>query len=182
MGTIQSQPIVVFDLETRNSFDEVGGYRNARALRMSVGVTLNSADQAFHRYGEQDIPALIAELKSASLVVGFNLLNFDYEVLAAYTNEPLRNLPTTDMLDHIYRRLGFRVKLDDLVRATLNIQKSGGGLDAIRWWRAGELEKLYAYCEQDVEVTRQLYEFGKKNRHVQFYDKRYKLQRVPVNW
>jgi DEAD/DEAH box helicase domain-containing protein len=176
------KPIVVFDLETQNSFDDVGGYRNTRALKMSVGVTWNSADQSFHRYGEKDVPALIAELKSASLVVGFNVLSFDYEVLMAYTDEPLRNLPTTDMLDHLYRRLGFRVKLDDLARATLNVKKSGDGLDAIRWWRAGELDKLYSYCEKDVDVTRQLYEFGKKNRYVQFYDKRYKLQRVPVSW
>ena len=178
----ENKPVVVFDLETQNSFDDVGGYRNTRALKMSVGVTWNSLDQAFHRYSEKDIPALIAELESAALVVGFNVLSFDYEVLMAYTTEPLRNLPTTDMLDHIYRRLGFRVKLDDLARATLNVQKSGNGLDAIRWWRAGEIEKLYSYCEKDVDITRQLYEFGKKSRYVQFYDKRYKLQRVPVNW
>jgi DEAD/DEAH box helicase domain-containing protein len=178
----EAKPLVVFDLETQNSFDDVGGYRNARALKMSVGVTWNSADQAFHRYGEQDVPALVEELESASLVVGFNLLNFDYEVLAAYTDEPLRNLPTVDMLDHIHRKLGFRVKLDDLVRATLNVQKSGHGLDAIRWWRAGQLDTLYAYCEQDVDVTRQLYEFGRQNRYVQFYDRRYKLQRVQVSW
>jgi len=176
------KPIVIFDLETQNSFDDVGGYRNTRALRMSIGVTWSSADQSFHRYGESDVPALVEELKSASLVVGFNLLNFDYEVLAAYTDEPLRNLPTVDMLDHIHRKLGFRVKLDDLVRATLNVQKSGHGLDAIRWWREGQIEKLYAYCEQDVDVTRQLYEFGKRNRYVQFYDRRYKLQKVQVNW
>jgi DEAD/DEAH box helicase domain-containing protein len=88
------RPIVVFDLETQNSFDDVGGYRNTRALKMSVGVTWNSADQAFHRYGEQDVPALIEELKSASLVVGFNVLNFDYEVLMAYTSEPLRSAPS----------------------------------------------------------------------------------------
>ena len=178
----ENKPVVVFDLETQNSFDEVGGYRNTRALKMSVGVTWNSAEQAFHRYAEQDVPALVQELKSAALVVGFNVLNFDYEVLAAYTGEPLRNLPTVDMLDHIYRKLGFRVKLDDLVRASLNVQKSGDGLDAIRWWRAGQLDRLFDYCQQDVEVTRRLYEFGKQNKYVMFYDKRYKLQRVSVNW
>jgi hypothetical protein len=53
------EPVVVFDLETRNSFDDVGGYRNTRALKMSVGVTWNSADQAFHRYGEKDALALV---------------------------------------------------------------------------------------------------------------------------
>ena len=144
----ENKPVVVFDLETQNSFDEVGGYRNTRALKMSVGVTWNSAEQAFHRYAEQDVPALVQELKSAVLVVGFNVLNFDYEVLAAYTGEPLRALPTVDMLDHIYRKLGFRVKLDDLIRASLNVQKSGDGLDAIRWWRAGQLDRLFDYCQQ----------------------------------
>lgn len=178
----ENKPVVVFDLETQNSFDDVGGYRNTRALKMSVGVTWNSADQAFHRYAEQEAPALVQELKSAALVVGFNVLNFDYEVLAAYTSEPLRDLPTVDMLDHIYRKLGFRVKLDDLVRASLNVQKSGDGLDAIRWWRAGHLDRLFDYCQQDVDVTRRLYEFGKQNKYVMFYDKRYKLQRVAVNW
>lgn len=178
----ENKPVVVFDLETQNSFDDVGGYRNTRALKMSVGVTWNSADQAFHRYAEQEAPALVQELKSAALVVGFNVLNFDYEVLAAYTSEPLRDLPTVDMLDHIYRKLGFRVKLDDLVRASLNVQKSGDGLDAIRWWRAGQLDRLFDYCQQDVDVTRRLYEFGKQNKYVMFYDKRYKLQRVAVNW
>src|SRR5512136_2073140 len=106
----ENKPLVVFDLETQNSFDDVGGYRNTRALKMSIGVTWNSADRAFHRYGEADAPALIAELESAALVVGFNLLTFDYEVLAAYTDKPLSRLPTVDMLDHIYRKLGFRVK------------------------------------------------------------------------
>jgi len=72
--------------------------------------------------------------------------------------------------------------LDDLARATLNAKKSGDGLDAIRWWREGRLDTLYEYCEQDVDVTRRLWEFGKQNRYVQFYDKRYKLQRVPVSW
>ncbi len=176
------KPLVVFDLETQNSFDDVGGYRNTRALKMSIGVTWNSAAQSFRRYQEPDIPALVEELKSASLVVGYNVLNFDYEVLRAYTDEPLHLLPTVDMLDHLHRRLGFRVKLDDLARATLNTRKSGDGLDAIRWWRAGQIDQLCEYCEQDVEVTRRLYEFGKQNRYVQFYDKRFKLQRVPVSW
>lgn len=178
----EAKPLVFFDLETQNSFDDVGGYRNTRALKMSIGVTWSSADQAFHRYTESDAPALVKELESASLIVGFNVLNFDYEVLAVYTDKPLYTLPTVDMLDHIHRKLGFRVKLDDLVRATLNVQKSGHGLDAIRWWREGQIEQLFVYCEQDVNVTRQLYEFGRQNRYVQFYDKRYKLQRVSVNW
>ena len=174
--------ILFFDLETQNAIDDVGGRGNLRQLKMSVGVIYSTADNAFHRYTEANVQDLIAALKSAKQVVGFNLLDFDYEVLRAYSSDDLRAVPTVDLFTHVRRAAGFRVGLDALASATLNVKKSGHGLQAIQWWRAGELEKLFVYCEQDVDVTRRLYEFGKKNRYVQFYDRRYKLQRVPVNW
>jgi len=173
---------VYFDLETQNSIDDVGGRGNLRQLKMSVGVTYATTDDAFRRYTETNVADLIAELQSADQVVGFNLLNFDYEVLRAYTDDPLRDLPTIDMLDHVWRSAGFRVGLDALASATLNVKKSGHGLQAIAWWREGRLEELFAYCEQDVDVTRRLYEFGCAHKYVQFYDRNYRLRRVPVNW
>jgi DEAD/DEAH box helicase domain-containing protein len=174
--------VVFFDLETQNAIDEVGGRGQIRQLKMSVGVTYSTADNAFHRYTEASAPDLIAELKSAEKVVGFNLLNFDYEVLRAYTPDDLSALPTIDMLVHVQRAIGFRLGLDALASATLNAKKSGHGLQAIRWWREGKLDELFAYCEQDVDVTRQLYEFGRANKYVQFYDRNYRLRKVPVNW
>jgi len=174
--------LVFFDLETQNSIDDVGGRNNLRLLKMSVGVTYSTADAAFHRYTEETAADLIAELKAADQVVGFNLLGFDYEVLQAYTQDDLRALPTLDMLDHIRRILGFRIGLDALASATLNVRKSADGLQAIRWWREGKLDELLAYCEQDVDVTRRLYEFGRANKYVQFYDRGYRLKRVPVGW
>ena len=174
--------LVFFDLETQRSFQEVGGRRNIHRLGLSVAVTYNSSDCAFHHYTEDNVWELIAELQTADRVIGFNVLRFDYPVLSAYTQVPLRSLPTLDMLDHIYRRLGFRVGLDALASATLGTTKSADGLQAIRWWRAGEMEKLFAYCEQDVEVTRQLYEFGRRHRYVQYRDRRWQLRRVPVSW
>jgi DEAD/DEAH box helicase domain-containing protein len=103
-------------------------------------------------------------------------------VLRAYTDDPLRDLPTIDMLDHVRRSTGFRVGLDALASATLDVKKSGHGLQAIAWWREGKLEELFAYCEQDVDVTRRLYEFGRAHKYVQFYDRGYRRKRVPVNW
>ncbi len=174
--------IVYFDLETQNTFDDVGGRAHVARLRMSVGVTFNTADEAFHRYTEATVHELIAELKNAGLIVGFNQLNFDFQVLSAYTQEDLAQRPNVDILDHLYRRLGFRVALDNVAAATLGIGKSGDGLQAVRWWRAGDLENLFAYCEKDVEVTRRVFEFGRQNRYVMYRDKRYQVQRVPVNW
>jgi DEAD/DEAH box helicase domain-containing protein len=178
-----SSPTLVFvDLETQRSFQEVGGRHNIERLGLSVAVTYNSGEESFHHYTEENVLELIAELQGADRVIGFNLLRFDYPVLRAYTSVRLSSLPTLDMLDHIYRQLGFRVGLDALAGATLGTSKSADGLQAVRWWRAGEMDKLFDYCEQDVEVTRQLYEFGRTHRYLLYRDRHWQLRRVPVSW
>ncbi len=74
--------IVYFDLETQKSADEVGGWNNISKMGMSVGVTYSTARGEYRIYGENQVTDLINELQRADLVVGFNNLRFDYEVLA----------------------------------------------------------------------------------------------------
>jgi len=173
---------VFFDVETKRSFDEVGGRRNIRKLGLSVAVTYSTAGEAFQHYTEADVDQLIAELKAADLVVGFNVLRFDYEVLRAYTADPLEGIPTTDMLDHLHKTLGFRVSLDNLASTTLRARKSADGLQAVRWYKQGRIQEILDYCQQDVEVTRQLYEYGRQYKHVKFRDRKGQVQMVPVKW
>ena len=174
---------VFFDVETQRTFDEVGGRRNIRKLKLAVAVTYSTADEAFHHYTEETVEDLIAELKAADLVVGFNVLSFDYEVLRAYTDDPLDDLNTADMLDHIHKRLGFRVSLDNLAGATLGTSKSADGLQAVRWYKQGRIQEILDYCQQDVEVTRQLYDYGRQHKQVKFQDRRsYRVRTVQVNW
>jgi len=104
-------------------------------------------------------------------------------VLQGYTpGIDLAQLPTLDMMVEIQKRLGFRLKLDMLATATLQTGKSADGLQAVRWWREGRIDELFDYCQQDVEVTYRLYEFGKQNRFLQYFDRQYKLKRVPIAW
>ena len=77
--------IVYFDLETQKSADEVGGWNRVRDMRMSVGVTYSTARGDYKIYTESQVEDLIRELMRADLVVGFNNLRFDYEVLHGYT-------------------------------------------------------------------------------------------------
>jgi DEAD/DEAH box helicase domain-containing protein len=173
---------VFFDVETQRSFDQVGGRHNIHKLGLSAAVTYSTADEAFHHYTEETIADLIEELKSADLVVGFNVLGFDYAVLEAYTDESLAGLPTVDMLDKIRRQLGFRVSLDNLASTTLGTSKSADGLQAVRWYEQGRMQEILDYCQQDVEVTRQLYEYGKQYKHVKFRDRNYRVKSVQVSW
>jgi DEAD/DEAH box helicase domain-containing protein len=177
-----TQNVLYFDLETQKSFDEVGGRHNLRQLGLSVGITYSTADQDYHVYTEADVDDLVRDLSGADLVVGFNVIRFDYEVLRAYSDHPFEQIPTVDMLDHVHRALGFRVSLDGLVSATLGAQKSADGLAAVRWYKTGQIEKIIAYCKQDVKVTKELYEFGRQNGYVQFLDRSYRLKKVPVRW
>ena len=173
---------VFFDLETQKSIQEVGGRENLRLLRMSVAVTFSTATNDFKSYTESDVPALIADLKSADRVIGFNLLQFDYPVLKFYTQERLSDLPTLDLLEDIYNKLGFRLGLDALAAVTLNAKKSADGLAAIRWFREGKIDQLIAYCRDDVAITRRLFEAGRDQGFVQYVDRDGRTQRIKVTW
>jgi hypothetical protein len=174
--------VVFFDLETQRDFNEVGGRSHIRRMGLSVAVTYSTATGQFRHYTEANVAELVKELQEADLVVGYNILNFDYEVLRGYTDAPLAQRPTVDLLMHLYQRLGFRVALDNVAEATLGEGKTADGLQAIRWWREGKIGELLAYCQQDVEVTRKLYEFGRRHKYVQYRDRNFRVQRVLVNW
>ncbi len=134
-----SRNIVVFDLETQRGFNEVGGESGLALMGVSVGVTYSYQDNRFRHYFEHELDRLVEELRRSDLVVGFNVRRFDYHVLQPYTDFPLHTLLTLDILEHVHRALGFRVKLDVLAQYTLGIGKGGNGLLALRWWRTGQL-------------------------------------------
>ncbi len=171
-----------FDLETQKSIQDVGGRENIRLLRVSVAVTFSTAANAFKSYTEAEVPALIADLKAADRVIGFNLLGFDYAVLKYYTAERLNDLRTLDLLDDIYNKLGFRIGLDALAAATRGARKSADGLAAIRWFREGKIDELIAYCRDDVAITKQLFEAGRDRGFVQFVDRDGRTKKVNVSW
>jgi DEAD/DEAH box helicase domain-containing protein len=174
--------IVVFDLETQRDFNEVGGRGNIRRMGLTVAVTYATATGQHGHYTEANVADLVAELQGADLIVGFNLLGFDYEVMKGYTDAPLAQCPTVDLLDHLHRRLGFRVGLDSLAEATLRERKMADGMQALRWWREGKVKELLEYCQQDVDVTWRLFDFGRRNKYVQYRDRNFRVQRILVNW
>ncbi|MBE9508878.1 MAG: ribonuclease H-like domain-containing protein [Chloroflexi bacterium] len=174
--------IIVFDLETQHTADEVGGWRHIRDMGLAVAVTYNAAEDVYRDYTEQEVGHLIATLRGADLVVGYNVLRFDYEVLHAYTTERLERIPTLDMLDDLYHTLGWRLKLDNVAAATLGETKSADGIQAVRWFRQGQLDKVIEYCRRDVEVTWKVYQFGRRNGYVKYRDRRWRVHRVPVKW
>ena len=176
------QKVVVFDLETQRSFKDVGGRTQMHRLGVSIGVAYRYDTDEYLTVTEEEIGGLIELLQSADLVVGYNIRGFDYEVLRAYTDVDLSALPTCDLMLDLEAQLGFRPKLDSVASSTLGTGKSADGLQALEWWRQGEIEKIAEYCKEDVRVTKELYDFGKRNRCVLISRFGGKPKPVDVEW
>jgi DEAD/DEAH box helicase domain-containing protein len=178
----EGEKVVVFDLETQRSFAEVGGRSQFHRLGVSVGVAYRYDRDEFLVVTEDRISELIDLLLEATLVVGYNIRGFDYEVLRAYTEEDLQKLPTLDLMFDLEQRLGFRPKLDSVVSATLGESKIADGMQALEWWQLGEVDRIIEYCQEDVRVTRDLYDFGKRHRWVQVSRFGGSPRKVEVDW
>jgi len=182
--------LLYFDLETKYSADEVGGWSNIMDMGMSVGVVWDSLDLKHHVYLEHQAPALIQHLRQGDLVVGFNHLSFDLRVLAGtrptaqerqqlYTE--LASLHHFDMLVELKKVLGHRLRLDSIARPTLQHGKSADGLQALAWYKEGRIDKIIEYCKQDVEVTRLVHEHALQHGELS-YDSRAGIKTVALSW
>lgn len=171
---------IVLDLETQKGFTEVEG-RRLELLRVSVVSIYSYRDDEFKTFLEKDIKQLLPYLQRAELVIGFNIKRFDYPVLAPYLELDLKHLNTLDIFEGVENRLGFRLGLNSIAQATLGIGKIGSGLDALKYFRQGDTEKLIQYCQNDVLVTRELYEYGRRRGHL-LYRRGQSLETIPVSW
>ena len=172
----------VFDVETRRSAAEVGGWHRADRMGISVAVLYDSVSHSFKTYLEGDIPDLISDLQTFDLVVGFNNKGFDNKVLSAYTLFDIASLPTLDIMEKIKDRLGYRLSLDRLAEYTLGVKKSADGLQALQWFKEGRIDEIISYCRQDVKITRDIFLFGLKNRYLLFKNKAGSIVRLPVDF
>ncbi|MBW1960436.1 MAG: DEAD/DEAH box helicase [Deltaproteobacteria bacterium] len=179
---VEGCKVAVFDLETQRSAQEVGGWHRADQMRMSCAVVYDMVEDRFLEYLEDQVSLLLEHLKRCDLVVGFNIKCFDYHVLRGYSDFDFGSIQTLDILEEIRKRLGFRVSLNHLARATLGVRKTVNGLQALKWWKQGRIEDIVEYCKTDVRITRDLYLFGKEKGYLLFYDKAGTAVRVPVNW
>ncbi|MBI1987344.1 MAG: ribonuclease H-like domain-containing protein, partial [Nitrospinae bacterium] len=174
--------LLYFDLETQKSAEEVGGWENRHLMRLACAVVYDDLEKRFHIFLEEEIPRLVEILAGADLVVGFNLIRFDYGVLRGYTPFDFSQVRTFDILVDVRRRLGFRLSLDHLAGRTLNVRKTADGLQSLRWFKEGKLDKIIEYCRKDVEITRDLFLFGLKNHYLVFERREGGVVRLPVDW
>lgn len=154
--------IIVLDLETQKSFDEVGGRDRNHLLKVSVVGIYSYALNKYLTFTEDEIYRLGEMLSEADLIVGFNTINFDNQVLQPYLNFKISEIPALDILQEVEKIIGHRIKLDNLAQTTLGVGKSGDGLQALKFFKLGRIEELKKYCLDDVRITKEIYEYAQK--------------------
>jgi DEAD/DEAH box helicase domain-containing protein len=174
----------IFDLETKRLAQEVGGWAHIDKLGLSAAVMLEVETSRVFKFVEDQAGQLIDRINNAERMVGYNIIRFDYEVLRPYGLYKKPDLidRTLDLMNQIYQFLGYRVSLQALAETTLGESKSADGIAAVEWFREGNIDKVLAYCEQDVKVTYRLWEYGRERGYVLFRDRNNRINQVPVEW
>lgn len=173
---------VVLDVETQKGFNEVDR-KKLYLLKISVACIYDSASDKYLSFEEKELSKMEEYLKKTDLIVGFNIRDFDFEVLQPYMLASLKTLPILDILVEFEKARGHRISLQSVAQATLKSSKSGSGWDAIQYFKEGRIEELKKYCLDDVRLTRDVYEYGLKHGRILFISNRdYQTYEVPVDW
>lgn len=149
---------VVFDVETLNTFQEVGS-NNPADLDVSVVGIYEYEKDKYSTFVLEEFNELWKIIENADMFITFNGDHFDVPLLNKYYPGDLLKVKNLDLLKEMHKAAGRRMKFDQIAEGTLGIHKSGHGLDAIKWWRDGEVEKVKKYCLDDVRITKDLYEY-----------------------
>lgn len=158
---------LVFDIETSNTFQEAGS-NNPEDLSISVVGVYEYDKDRYSTFLLDEFSKLWAVIENADQFITFNGDHFDIPLLNKYYPGDLLKIKSVDLLKEIQKTIGRRVKLDQVAEGTLGLNKTGHGLEAIKWWRDGEIEKVKKYCLDDVRLTKDLYEYALKEGKLLF--------------
>ncbi len=170
---------VVFDLETQETFADAGTSDPA-GLSISVGCAYDSLTDTYTTVSVDELHKLWPIIEQAEVFVGYNSNHFDIPLLNKYYPGDLTKIKSIDLLEDIRISLGRRLRLDSVAQATIGAKKSANGLQAIKWWREGDIKSIKKYCQQDVKVTKEIFEFALANKKV-FYKDGHKKREIPLD-
>lgn len=171
---------VIFDLETQRFFDDIDGFNPADLGVSILSMYIRKLDDNYREIEGQMIsfyePDLLKSweyFKNADRIIGFNSKRFDVPALKPYLPSEINKIPHLDILEHIKEINGKRVSLNAIVKETLGDHKADDPQNAILYWQKRDkesLKKLKFYCEEDVRLTKEVYDYGLKNKKLSFKD------------
>jgi len=167
----QKKPLnkVVFDIETSNIFDEVGS-NDPTKLDISVVGVYDSSTNEYSAFEVEEFEKMWPIFENADMLIGYNSNHFDIPLLNKYYPGDLTKIKSLDLLVEIKNSFGRRLRLETVAQATLGEGKSGHGLEATKWWKEGKKDLVKKYCLDDVRITKEVYEYARKNKEIKYID------------
>lgn len=159
---------ITFDIETEGSFS--GPMPDLTTLELTIVGIHDSQTNTYSSFLKSELPKLWPILESADILIGYNSDHFDIPILNKYYSGDLTKIKSIDLLKEVKNVLNRRLKLDNLAEATLGQKKIGNGLEAVKWWAEGKIDKVREYCLDDVRLTLELYEYAKKHGMLKYKD------------
>lgn len=161
---------IVLDLETQKSFQDVGGRGKNHLLKISVCGIYDYSTDRYQTFEEHEIAKLSPLLQTADQIIGYNIKDFDFEVIRPYLNFDIYQIPYLDLLEEIEKVLSHRIKLELVAQGTLGSGKTGSGLEALLYFKNGRMDLLKKYCLDDVKITKQVYDYALRNQKILYKD------------
>lgn len=171
---------LVFDIETRNTFEQVGSDLPS-ALDLSILSIFDSRDNSMKSFEMNELEKAWPLFESIDFLVGFNSDHFDIPLLDKYYPGDLHKIKSIDLMKSVKETLGRRIKLDNIAGATLGKNKIANGLEAIKWWNEGKIDLIRKYCEEDVYITRDVFLYALNNKKVFATDREGKKIEIAIN-
>lgn len=163
------------------------GWRNKRALGLSVGGYYDYEDDRIHWFDRYTLISTMEDLvERQPLIVSFNGLMFDYVLMRALVHQradelvgdhpdvaeqlrvccyAFKDLVSSgyDILDEVWQSGGRACAkgvntLDALCRANGLGEKNGDGALAPALWQKGRVASVLNYCTHDIMLTKALFE------------------------
>ncbi|MDP3729202.1 MAG: ribonuclease H-like domain-containing protein [bacterium] len=157
---------LVIDIETKNTFADVGGQDHLTDLDISFVGVYSYNQNKYLSFFENELDKLGPLLQNAGLIIGFSSNRFDIPILNKYYKFNVQAIESLDILDDIEEQLGHRISLDNLANTNIGIGKTAHGLEAIKFYKEKRFEELQKYCLNDVKITKDIYELGLSRGHL----------------
>jgi len=183
---------VIFDIETKKIFDDIDTFNPAdlgisivSIYKRQLDSNLNETIGQIFSFWEENFDKMWPLFSNVDRCIGFNSLNFDVPALVPLAPFDFKKITHFDIMDKIKTALGHRLSLHSIASETLNHTKIDHGLNAVKYWAEHSpesLAKLKKYCEADVIVTKEVYDFVLKNKYLKYKDKWNTVRQVDLDF
>jgi len=165
---------LILDIETKKKFRDVVNHKD---LGVSLVGVYDYKTKKYYTFLEKELNTLFQMIENSSYVIGFNIRSFDMPILQEYYPGKFSEFLVFDILENLREKIGKRYSLNYFAFATLGKKKAGHGLQAVDYYLEGKIEELKKYCLKDVELTKELFDYGVEHGEIFYLNE---MGKVPV--